>query len=260
MLEFLKARLPSLKAPAMSRTVDVGWTLDTDKAGFIWDAPTRLSRGAEPRPKHAKAVTFCPAVIDHENRMFQVNCPIDIQLRIKIDEKTKQPTLSSTAGDQSTVRPKALSQMMVMVGAKEWRHPNRPIMQIMTPYLFLADEPVYMTQMPPFVHYQNVPLPGVMIGGRLPIHVWPRPMMWAFEWFDTSRELVLRRGEPWFYVRFETHDPSRPVRLIEAEMTPDLKQYLTGLSAVTNYVNRTFSLFETAKSRRPKTLLVPKQR
>ena len=85
-------------------------------------------------------------------------------------------------------------------------------------------------------------------------------MMWAFEWYDTSRELVLRRGEPWFYVRFETHDPSRHVRLIEADMTPDLRQYLSGLSSVTNYVNRTFSLFDTAKSRRPKVLLVAKRR
>ena len=71
---------------------------------------------------------------------------------------------------------------------------------------------------------------------------------------------MIKRGDPWFYVRFETHDPTRPVRLIEAEMTPQLKEYMGGLSAVTNYVNRTFSLFDTAKARRPKTLLVPKKR
>jgi hypothetical protein len=85
-------------------------------------------------------------------------------------------------------------------------------------------------------------------------------MMWAFEWYDTSKELVLRRGEPWFYVRFETEDPSRPVRLIEAEMTPALEEYAAGAFAVTNYVNRTFSLFNTARERRPEKLLVPKQR
>ena len=34
----------------------------------------------------------------------------------------------------------------------------------------------------------------------------------------------------------------------------------TGNQGVTNFVNRTFSLFETAKSRRPKTLLVAKKR
>src|SRR5262245_15276755 len=99
-----------------------------------------------------------------------------------------------------------------------------------------------------------------MIGGRLPIHIWPRHMMWAFEWMDPSQDLILRRGEPWFYVRFETQDPSRPVRLIEAEMTPELREHLNGLTGVTNYVNRTFSLFGTARERRPKTLLVPKSR
>ena len=255
MLQFLKTTLP-----IASRTVDVGWTLDTDKAGFIWQAPQRLSRSDEPRPKHAKAVAFCPAVVDHESRIFEVTCPIDVQLRIRIDEKTKRPTVGSTAGDMATIRPKALSQMIYLVAAKEWRHSDRPILQLTTPYLFLADEPVYMTQLPPFAHFQDPSLPGVMIGGRLPIHIWPRPMMWAFEWYDTSRELVLRRGEPWFYVRFETHDPSRHVRLIEADMTPDLRQYLSGLSSVTNYVNRTFSLFDTAKSRRPKILLVAKKR
>jgi hypothetical protein len=99
-----------------------------------------------------------------------------------------------------------------------------------------------------------------MIGGRFPIHIWPRALMWAFEWYDAKQDLVLRRGEPWFYVRFESQDPSRPVRLVEAEMTPQLKEFLKGVTSVTNYMNRTFSLFATARARRPKRLLVYKQR
>jgi len=248
------------KIPVLNRAVEVGWTLDADKATFIWDAPTRLKRETQQGAPHAKALTYCPAIIEHEARLFQVNCPIDVQLRFKLNEKTNKPDIASTAGELSTVRPQALAQMVKLVSPAEWRHPNRPILQIMSPYIFLADEPVYMMQLPPFAYYQASPLPGLMIGGRLPIHIWPRQMMWAFEWYDTSRELVLKRGEPWFYVRFETTDPTRPVRLVEAEMTPQLKEYLGGLTAVTNYVNRTFSLFDTAKSRRPKSLLVPKQR
>jgi hypothetical protein len=150
--------------------------------------------------------------------------------------------------------------MLAILGRKEWRHPDRPIIQIITPYVFIADEPVYMTQMPPISHYYANPWPGVLIGGRLPIHIWPRQMMWAFEWFEPSKPLVLRRGEPWFYVRFETFDPTRPVRLFEAELTPEFRDYKNGLSAVANYVNRTYSLFKTAESRRPKTLLKRKVR
>jgi len=43
-------------------------------------------------------------------------------------------------------------------------------------------------------------------------------------------------------------------------MTEDLRAYTDGMRGVTNYVSRTFSLFNTAKSRRPKTLLTPKTR
>jgi hypothetical protein len=243
----------------LSRTVDIGWVLDTDKAGFIWDAPRRLSNDSPPAT-HAKSVAFCPAMVDHEARIFEVPCPIDVQLRIGIDERTKQPVLVNSAGEQATIRNKALGQMASLVNRREWRHPDRPIVQIATPYIFVADETVYMTQMHPFNHYRAQPLPGVVIGGRMPIHIWPRHMMWAFEWHDPKQVIDLKRGEPWFYVRFETEDPTRPVRLSEAEMAPPLKDYLTGMSAVTNYVNRTFSLFKTAQQRRPKQLLFKKQR
>ena len=250
---------PRAERPASgSRAVEVGWLLNTDKATFIWDEPRRIRRD-EPAPSHAKAVNYCPAVLDHEARMFEVPCPIDATLRFRYDAN-KEPRLINADGERSGIRGKHLGQMTAIVSRREWRHPDRPLIQVITPYVFLADEPVYMTQMPPISHYNPNPWPGAMVGGRLPIHIWPRGMMWAFEWFDISKDLVLRRGEPWFYVRFEAHDPTRPVRMVEAEMTPQLKEYMNGIGAVANYVNRTFSLFKTAQSRRPEKLLVRKKR
>ena len=245
-------------APDKARAVEVGWLLDTDKAAFIWEAPRRLSR-SDPPPAHAKAVSYCPAVLDHEAKMFEVPCPIDVRLGFKLDEKGA-PVLVNLDGDQSTVRGKHLNQMLAVVNRREWRHPDRPVIQFITPYVFLADEPVWMQQLPPITHYRPDPWPGVLIGGRLPIHVWPRQMMWAFEWFEPKKPLELKRGEPWFNVRFETHDPSRPVRLFEAQMTPELREYNRGMGAVANYVNRTYSLFKTAETRRPTTLLKKKER
>jgi hypothetical protein len=253
MLDFFKKKLPSL-----SRTAEIGWLLDTEKGGFIWEAPRRLS-GDYPPAKHAKSVAVCPAMVDHEARIYEVPCPIDATLRLGQNEK-KEPILINGAGDQSTIRSKHLGQMASLVGSREWRHPERPIIQMLTPYMFVADEPIYMTQMPPFNHRRVPALPGVVIGGRLPIHIWPRQMVWAFEWQDPTQPIELKRGEPWFYVRFETFDPSRPVRLVEAEMTPEVREYINGMSGVTNYVNRTFSLFKTAESRRPKQLLIKKIR
>ena len=78
--------------------------------------------------------------------------------------------------------------------------------------------------------------------------------MWAFEWHDTSRDIVLRRGEPLFYVQFEAEGPERAVQLVEAERTPELAAYLEKLSGVVNYVNQTFSLFKAAEAVRPARL------
>jgi hypothetical protein len=241
-----------------SRTAEVGWLLDSSEAQFLWGAPKRV-RTFERNAEHAKAVNNCPAYLDYEAHMFEVPCPIDLRIRFQRDAQGRM-ALANPDGEQSGVRPSHMPKLLTMSPPNEWRHPERPIVQIVTPYVFVADEPVWMTQGPPVQHYSAAPWPGLLIGGRLPIHIWPRTMMWAFEWWDISRELVLKRGDPWFYVNFETNDPSRPVRLVEAELTPDLKEYRSGMSGVTNYVNRTYSLFKVAEERRPAKLLTPKAR
>lgn len=239
------------------RVVDVGWVLDADSAGFIWEAPRKVSRPAG-QSTHAKGVDSCPAVNDHLSRLLEIPCPIDLNIGFRLEGEAVR--LVDLSGDSSTIRPQHLGRMCKLANRSEWRHPARPILQIATPYVFLADEPVWMTQLPPFNHFARPGLPGSVIGGRFPIDIWPRPLAWAFEWFDTAQPLVMRRGEPWFYLAFETMDPSRRIRPTEAALTPALREYLDGLKGVTNYVGRTFSLFGTAQARRPDKLLTPKTR
>ena len=233
---------------------DIGWLLMPTAASLIWDAPAPPERKLA-KPRSAKAVQVCPAVIDFDARNVVVPCPIDLHVRFGYDAKG-QAHCVNVDGAQSSVRTKALNQMIAIVAPSEWRHPDRPIIQVITPYVFLADAPAWLSQFPPFLDYAQPPLPGVLIGGRFPVHVWPRQLMWAFEWHDITQPLLVRRGQPWFYLRFETLDPNRIPRVVEAVLTPEIKAYIDGLSGVTNYVNRTFSLFGRAARRRPAKLLV----
>ncbi|MEA2778292.1 MAG: hypothetical protein QOF90_3698 [Acetobacteraceae bacterium] len=240
---------------ARGRVVDIGWTLRQTKASFIWDAPRPvLNKG--PRSSHAKIVSVCPAMLDHESRLIEVDCPIDARIRFQRDAQGRA-VLENVLGDASPIRSGHLSQMVKLLSEKEWRHPRRPIVQVITPYLFLADEPVWLTQLPPMHAYLATPWPGLLISGRFPIDVWPRTLMWAFEWYDTTKDLVLKRAEPWFTVRLETMDPSRKTRLVKTKLTPELEEYLQGLDGVSNYVRGTFGLFDVARRRRPKILLAP---
>jgi len=236
--------------------VRVGWLLTDRKAGVVFDPPERV-RSAEMNRTHAKSASRCPAVINLESRYFVIKCPFDLNLGIRRDKEGRL-ALMNLDGDTSSVRPKKINQHVHVIPEKEWRYPNRPTIQISLPYLFIADEPVYMSQVPAFMHYRAEPMPGTMFGGRFPINIWPRPLMWAFEWHDTTRPLRIARGEPLFYCLFETEPQDRSVQVVEAQRTPELEEYLELVSGAVNYVNQTFSLFRQAEERRPRTLLKPK--
>lgn len=248
---------PDQDAPGTG-PVRVGWMLNKDKGGIIFDPPERV-RSAEVNKTHAKSASRCPAVISLESRYFAIKCPFDLHLRFARDKDGK-PVLRNMAGDASPIRGKKLGEHLHITAEKEWRYADRPTIQLSLPYLFLADEPVFMSQVSPFLHYRRDPLPGTIFGGRFPINLWPRPLMWAFEWHDTARDIVLTRGEPLFYCLFETSPQDRPVQMLEASRTPEVEEYLELVSGAVNYVNQTFSLFKAAEERRPSILVVPKER
>lgn len=238
------------------RVTTVGWTVRAAKSQVIW-APPKPLEASDARPPSAKSVQYCPAAVDFDRRHYVIPCPIDIAL--KFERKNGQLSLVDADGAQSAVRPVALREMFVLHPQTEWRHPERPIVQMIAPYVFVADEPCYVVQTAPYLHYFPEQRPGVQIGGRYPIHIWPRPLSWGFEWRDVAKPLVLKRGEPWFYVHFDTENPAGRVRLVEQEFTPELEAYLNSIIDVSNYVNKTFSLFSEAQARRPQSLVRAKK-
>lgn len=246
---------PPPSEPGESRAYTVGWLLNTENASVIWDSPRPVrieSQSTDPR-----SVGQCPSVLDFDRRHFTINCPIDVHLRLNLTAAGMDVT--NVLADKSPIRADALQRWIVFQPRHEWRHPQRPVVQMLTTYVFVSDDPVYVNQYPPIHHYTGDTRPGIQIGGRFPIDIWPRALMWAFEWHDTTKDLILRRGEPLFSVRFEGTDPAAPVRLVEATKTPELQSYLASITGVTEIVGQTYSLFKTARERRPAKLLVPKE-
>ena len=238
-----------------SGPVRVGWFLHSQTAALLYAPPERVVF-RPPNRDHAKSAARCPGVLQMESRHFMVRCPVDIHVGFTRD-KDGRPALINRAGTASTIRANKLGQMLVMVPEAEWRYPDRPTIQLLLPYCFVADEPCYITQLDSFAHYRPTPLPGTIFGGRFPIHAWVRPIMWAMEWHDTSRDLVLRRGDPLFYLTFETNGPDRPLQLVETERTPELLAWMEKMNGVVNYVSQTFSLFKAAEAARPPSLIRP---
>jgi hypothetical protein len=238
--------------------VTIGWFLNQRKAGIVYFPPERV-RSADLNKTHAKSASRCPAVINLESRYFVVRCPFDLHLAF-VRDKEGRPALRNLNGDMSGIRGNKLREKLHIAAESEWRHPGVPTLQLELPYVFIADEPVYLSQVSPFMHFTKQPLPGTIFGGRFPINVWPRPLMWAFEWHDTETPIKISRGDPLFYVGFETMPQDRGVVVTETEVTPELADYMDLISGAVNYVNQTFSLFAAAEERRPATLVTPVKR
>jgi len=62
--------------------------------------------------------------------------------------------------NESTSNPQYVSRLIVASNPSEWREPSKPVLQITTPYRFVADEPVWINQLPPFYHFRRPPLAG----------------------------------------------------------------------------------------------------
>ncbi len=238
--------------------VMVGWFRTADKGAVMYDPPERVMF-RQTNKAHAKSASRCPAVIQLESRYFMVKCPFDIHLGFGRDDKGKAHLVNRN-GVGSTIRANKLGEVMTLVNETEWRYPDRPTVQMVLPYCFIADEMVYLTQLSAFAHYRKEQMPGTIFGGRFPISLWPRPLMWAFEWHEPEKDLVLKRGEPLFYCQFEAEGPDRAVQLVEAERTPQLAEYMEKIGGVVNYVNQTFGLFKAAEALRPAKLLTPKDK
>ncbi|WP_271079340.1 hypothetical protein [Aurantiacibacter sp. MUD61] len=245
------------EARGKPRTVTVGWTVRWPGNGdAIWAPPKTFSR-SDAKAASAKSIQACPAAIDFDRRHFVVPCPVDLTLKFEKNAQGKIQLVDAD-GEQSAMRPQGRANLFIVQPPNEWRDPNRPIVQFTAPYVFVADQPCYVVQTAPYLHWFPTPRPGVQMGGRFPIHIWPRPLAWAFEWYDISQPLVLKRGEPWFYVSFETENPSARVRLVEQEMTEELESYVNSITDVSNYVNKTYGLFSEAQRMRPAKLVKPK--
>lgn len=238
--------------------VKVGWFVSGKTPAVLFDPPERL-RMVEVNREHSKSASRCPAVINMESRYFAVKCPYDINLGFKRNKEGK-PDLVNLNGSKSPIRANKLGQIFHLTPEREWRYKDRPTIQMTMPYTFIADEPVYINQVEAFLHYRKEPLPGTIFGGRFPIHNWPRGLMWAFEWHDTSKPLKINRGDPLFYVMFEAIRPERPIQLVEAEQTPELKEYIDSIAGAVNYVDKTFSMFKAAERIRPEKILTPKKK
>jgi len=151
-------------------------------------------------------------------------------------------------------------QFVTVEPIDSWRNMTTVTLQIPSPYVFFADKPVTIEQSHPSL--TNVSgMNWRVIPGKFDIYSWQRPLNWAIEWDTGFGDLVIRVGEPLYFLKFtEISSGTHDADLVECEMTPQLIQRLNLSRGITGIRKSTLPLMKKAGSLRSATKLIKKKK
>ena len=85
---------------------------------------------------------------------------------------------------------------------------------------------------PPVWHKNNFQNNINVIGATFDISKWYRPLEFAFEIIDNTQPIVIKRGDPLYYVKFNTLDK---VKLVKQETTKKIEDIIIMCTQLKNY-------------------------
>jgi hypothetical protein len=196
-------------------TCEVAWALAGETDKLPWSGVQPFTRNL-PKSNSAKSVQVCPAAVDFDARYYVANCPLDLKLEyIASSNDQGEPKVLINGNKGSNF---GLDKRITLLSMSQWRNSARPLLSVQTPWVFMSDDPVYINIFPPFMHFATPGLPGLVLNQRASLEQSPLNISWIFEWHEPSKPILIKKGDPWIYVHFEGNDPSRRVRLLQAEL------------------------------------------
>lgn len=236
----------------MAARVKIGYVPVNNRSSIVFPPP-RLIRSTRSAPLSNRAVQSCPAVNVLEKRIIEILAPFSLQIRCVSNSRGGFDFHCVDSGTR--IDRELIPQHVTFMAPQFWRTEGVPVVQIGLPHIFICDTSCYVTQMPAWASNKCAEIPGTLISGRFPTHIWPRSLNLSFEWSNTGEDFSMKIGEPVCSLFVETADPESDVSLVHAKMTDDLRDYLVKIEDVVKFSSGSFNLFERAMKVRPEVLL-----
>lgn len=236
----------------MSNNLTIGWALVADEASAAFPEPEAYTP-----PKNATGYLSCPAVRAYFNNTFVVRSPFSLQLRA---EETEEDIKIKPVYPFTSITEAMLSKFLSIEPINTWRGSQLPILQVISPYIFVADQPVTIDQTQPLVT-KTSKLNWRVIPGTFNIYDWQRPVNWAIEWDTTCGDLIIRQGEPIYMIKFTaiTQESVNKTNLVETKISETLSERIKSTKNVASIRRGTTTLMaESGKSRDSIDLINPK--
>lgn len=233
-------------------SVRIGWCHVNTEGTAAYPAPEKLHLGKDPSATKRGPLS-CPAVRASSQGYWVIKSPFSLHLRFRrnADVVSFVPVYPFT-----TINETKLRELLRLESKELWRTPDIPLLQIPSPYFFVSDEPVEVEQCPP-IFADTTSMNWRPISGKFNIHGWHRPLNWAIEWDTKCGDLIVKMGEPLYYVRFYDSENRLVLNpeLHKIPLTEELRGRLNSSAGVTAIQRGTANLIRKASEERTGNLL-----
>jgi hypothetical protein len=206
------------------------------KYSFYYGKPNQVWKEAaffEPEPifklltnSRSKDTSYlkCPAFQDYYKNCFLLRAPIDITINIS----------NQLDGSKYASIDKYTQEFFdEHIKIRYEKGHKYPILQISFFYVFYADESLTIEQLSPSMHKTEFQNNINVISGTYDISKWIRPVDFAFEVIDDTKPIVIKRGDPMYYLRFLT--PNK-ISLTREKTSDDLSRVVNSCTTLKDYV------------------------
>ena len=235
----------------------VGWCYSISDGIAALEKPEKLLLPKDKTP-NKRGFLSCPAVTHALAGVVVIKSSFSLHLKFK---RVEDAYLITPIYPFTSISHPKLSEFLRLEPKESWLSETIPALQFPTPYLFVADESIEVEQFSPsLVSVSN--MNWRVIPGRFNIYGWQRPLNWAIEWDTKCGDLIVKQGDPLYFVRFFDGSGKgiTDLNLIEIESTEEIKEKLSSTAGVTALRRGFKPILNKAVQDRKGKLLVPKKK
>ena len=188
-----------------------------ERFDLVMQPPERLLNSVMEEYSEFK-VKKCPGINDMWSNTFVIRSPFDFS--ISFDDELKRVMINE---EETSIETNEFSDI---ISNDPSLYTKFPVVQITLRQLFSSDKQCKMSIIPPIFHlHENDAWKHIRYSsGIIDIHNWHRPISWAFEWIDTTKKIIFKKGDPIAYAIFNSTNLNDSFNMKRSEYKGEIKK------------------------------------
>jgi hypothetical protein len=157
----------------------------------------------------------CPAFQDFYKNTFLIRSPTDLHISLKRNLHTGDLEVTEHLHDQ-----RFFDEYFTI----RFENLDFPVLSLEFPHVFYSDESINIEQTAADMHNNEFLNNITVINGKFDISKWIRPINFAFEIIDENKPLIIKKGDPLYYIKFLTE---KKINFIQFYDYDDITKYIS---------------------------------